>query len=225
MQFYLYQERVLLFILSCTITLSYKKLIVNLNKMKFFSVLLVIMFAIQNGNTQVVAKNRYTKFTVGRVAFGTGDIFGYSFSTELSKDLNKHINIGAEATIENGKVQPTFLNVFRTFNQVSNIAITPKLNYYPFKKIGFNVGIGPTIGYQINSKESQYTILYDVNGNPYWRRSILQYNNNLFVGYRVSLNYDVFFKKGFVLGVRSDFSNYNNGDINNLLALKAGFRF
>jgi hypothetical protein len=172
-------------------------------------------------------KLNFIKFSFGRVAFGTGDLFGYSFSSELSKNLNKHINLGLEATIENGKVQPELSDVFTAFNQVSNASLTPKLNYYPFNKIvkGFNIGLGPTLGYQFKTEESQWTILYDPNGNPYLRRSILKYTNKFFVGYRVSVNYDFNFKKGFLLGIRSDFSNYNNGDINTLLSIKAGFTF
>ena len=125
------------------------------------------------------------------------------------------------------KFNLNYLTSILLSNQVSNASITPKLNYYPFNKIvkGFNIGLGPTLGYQFKTEESQWTILYDPTGNPYLRRSILKYTNTFFVGYRVSVNYDFNFKKGFLLGLRSDFSNYNNGDINTLLSIKAGFTF
>ena len=195
----------------------------------FYKLLVIIFLCLFNFtvNAQQNKKIKLIKFSVGRVAFGTGDIFGYSFSSEISKNLNQHINIGIEATIENGKVQPEIFDAFTAFNQVSNVSLTPKLNYYPFNKIvkGFNIGLGPTLGYQIKTEESQWTILYDSTDNPYLRRSILTYTNKFFIGYRVSVNYDFKLKNGFLLGLRSDFSNYNNGDINTLLAIKGGFTF
>jgi hypothetical protein len=195
--------------------------------MKLFSSITLLFLFSMPVDAQHESKVKFIKFSFGRVAFGTGDVFGYSFSTELSKNLQRHINFGIETSIENGKRQPELSAVLTAFNQVSNVSLTPKLNYYPFNKIvkGFNIGVGPTFGYQVNTEESQWTILYTANGNPYLRRSILKYTNKFFVGYRISVNYDFNFRKGFFFGLRSDFSNYNNGDINTLLAIKTGFAF
>ena len=101
------------------------------------------------------------------------------------------------------------------------------MNYYPFNKFvkGFNVDVGPTLGYQSKTTEAGHTTYFDSVGTPYLRRTILEYNNTWFTGYRISLNYDFNFIKGFLFGLRSDFSNYNNGDINILLGVKAGYRF
>ena len=183
----------------------------------------LLLFSVANG--QNTKKNKVAKFSAGRIAFGTGDIFGYSISSELSKNYTTHFQIGIEATIENGIGQPDFSDMYSAFNQVSNFCLTPKLSYFPFNKTikGFNIGVGPTLGYQFKTEESQWTILYDNNGNPYLRRSILKYTNKFIVGYRVSINYEFIFKKGFLLGLRSDFSNYNNGDINTLIGIKGGF--
>lgn len=193
-------------------------------RIKFIAFFLLLFYS--TGNAQLNLKPSLIKFSAGRVAFGTGDVMGYSFSSELSKNINKNFNIGLEATIENGKRQPDLDDKFTAFNQVSNIALTPKLSYYPFNKIvkGFHVGVGPTVGYQCKTEESQWTILSDSNG-AFLRRSILEYANDFFIGYRISLNYDFTFVKGFLFGLRTDFSNYNNGDINTLLAVKAGFTF
>lgn len=190
------------------------------------SIVLIFLLTV-SVNAQGDEKTKFIKFSFGRVAFGTGDFFGYLFSTEVSKNLSKHINAGLEATIENGKVQPGIADVYAAYNQVSNASLTPKFNYYPFNKIvkGFNIGLGPTLGYQFKTEESQSTTLFDANGNPYFRRSILKYTNSFFTGYRISVNYDFSFGKRFLLGLRSDFSNYNNGDINTLLSIKAGFTF
>ncbi|MGI8598867.1 MAG: hypothetical protein ACR2KB_06380 [Chitinophagaceae bacterium] len=191
--------------------------------------LIAFLFSLYSSiiNAQQIPKNKVIKFSIGRVAFGTGDVFGYSFSSELSKNLKRHINFGFEATVENGKVQPKLSDVLTAFNQVSNACLTPKINFYPFNKVikGFNIGIGPTLGYQFKTEESQWTFLYDSNGNPFLRRSVLKYTNEFFIGYRISLNYDLNFQKGFLLGIRSDFSSYNNGDINTLIAVKTGFSF
>lgn len=195
--------------------------------MKLTSSIIFLCIFNFNLNAQENKQLKFFKFSIGRVAFGTGDIFGYSFSSEVSKSLNQHLHLGIEAAIENGKNQPDMFDAFTTFNHVSNASLTPKLNYYPFSKIakGFNIGLGPTLGYQMKTEEFQRTILYDPNGFPYLRRTILNHTNSLFIGYRISVNYDINFKKRFLVGLRSDFSNYNNGDINTLLAIKAGFTF
>lgn len=174
---------------------------------------------------QAQSKQNSIRLNVGRLAFGTGDLFGYSLSTEFDHKVKKHVLVGAEIAVENGRFEPRPSNILDAFIQVSNISLTPKISYYPFNKVvkGFNIGVGPTIGYQTKTDESSFTIMYDSNGVPYLRRSILRYTKALFVGYRISLNYDFNVWNNFLVGLRTDFSNYNNGDVNTLAALKFGY--
>jgi hypothetical protein len=180
----------------------------------------------------------HLKLSGGRTFFGTGDIVGFAVGTELSKSILKKpkpalnkLLVGAELTFENGVRNPKVKDVsaeefiFQTFRHTSNTALNPKLTYYPFGKIlsGFNIAVGPSIAYSYQSTEWQASRRQLPDG-LYYRTSFLEYNNGWLIGYRISTGYEVQISKKILTGVRLDFTNYNNGDINTLAALKLGAR-
>jgi hypothetical protein len=188
--------------------------------------LLTLLLTYGSLHAQNISEKNMIRFSVGRVAYGTGDYFGISFGTEYSRKLAKHFSVGAEASMESGSKHPSPKNVYTSFYHVSNTALTLKLNYFPFNRIikGFNIGVGPTFGYQNLSETSQYMTYYQ-NNVPVSRSSVITYGDQWFSGYRVSLNYDLFLKRGLLFGLRCDFANYSNGDINTTIGGKIGVAF
>ena len=91
---------------------------------------------------------------------------------------------------------------------------------------GLNIGVGPSVGYSFQSREWQADYIpYNSSSNIGVRRSYLEYVNSVIVGYRISAGYDWEFKNGLLTGVRLDFSNYTNGDINTFAGIKLGYKF
>lgn len=184
-------------------------------------------------------KKNTISLTAGRISFGTGDFFGYAANVEYTKRLNasksllKHLSIGAELSFENGDKEPKVVNPTMqeffgtTYYSTTNIVLTPKIIYYPFNKTfakGFNITAGPSIGYTNQNREFQSAYFYDPNTQTSIRRSYLEYINEVIFGYRITAGYEWAFKR-ILTGARLDFHSYSNGDINTLIALKAGYRF
>jgi hypothetical protein len=183
-------------------------------------------------------RNTYFKLSTGNVSFGTGDYMGYSVSMELSKDLvkkpvwglNKFL-LGGELVFENGvKIpviqNPSFSDMIQTFHHTSNILLWTKAAYYPFKSIlpGFNIQLGPTIGYSQRSSEAQRKTSVDILGNSI-RQSTLAFDNGFVIGYRISTGIEFDLSKKWLTGFRLDFSNNNQAEINTHAGLKLGYRF
>jgi hypothetical protein len=196
--------------------------------MKQISFLLLgcLIFGAISAQNQSV-KNNSVIITGGYISFGTGDFLGYAVNTEFQRKFAKHFSWSTEINVESGNKFPDLQEGFQSIIQVSNIAVSPKLNYYPFNKIipGFNLSVAPTIGYQSLLHESKWTIYRDTNGTVVGRTSVLDPEEKIFIGYRISFNYHFNIGNSMILGLRTDFSNYNNGDINTMLALKAGIKF
>jgi hypothetical protein len=185
------------------------------------------------------SKNNYIKLTGGRVLFGTGDISGFGIGIEGAKNIIKQprpflnkLLIGGEFLFEDGVQNPKIFNPTvqdilygKMFRQTSTTTFTPEISYYPFINIipGFHITAGPSAGYTIQSKEFQATGVPSPNGESI-RRSYLEFNNAWIIGYRISLGYE-FKIKNILIGPIAYFSNYNNGDINTLAALRAGYVF
>ncbi len=183
-------------------------------------------------------RNTYFKLSAGNVSFGTGDYMGYSVSMELSKDLvkkpvwglNKFL-LGGELVFENGVKNPviqnpSFSDMIQTFHQTSNILLWTKAAYYPLKSFlpGFNIQLGPTIGYSQRSSDPQRRTSVDILGNSV-RQSILAFDNGFVVGYRISTGIEFDLSKKWLTGFRLDFSNNNKAEINTHAGLKLGYRF
>ena len=173
--------------------------------------------------------------------FGTGDVPGYSINVELSKSILKkpaaiaaRLRLGAELNFETGVKNPKVINPTRpeffsnTFYHVSNSLVTVKLTYFPFTNRllrAINISAGPAFGYTYQSTERRAVLIYDSLFQANVRRSYLDYHNSVIVGYRVSVGLTYYLKPNLFTGLRFDFSNYNNGDINTLAAAKIGFSF
>lgn len=106
--------------------------------------------------------------------------------------------------------------------------VTPKITYYPFNRTfakGMNMSAGISVGYTSQNREFQSTYFYDTVSQMSIRRSYLAYINQAILGYRINVGYEYLVTKKILLGVRLDFANYTNGDINTLLAGKIGYNF
>ncbi len=184
------------------------------------------------------SKNVYLNFSGGRVSFGSGDFLGYSFSFEACQNIMKKSSfavdkllLGGELIFETGVKNPIIENPTldqffgRSFQHVSSTILWPKISYYPFRKIinGFNIQVGPTIGYSYRSQESRASRIVDILGNS-TRQSTLYFDNGFIVGYRVSTGIEFNLTKKLLTGFRIDFSNNTEGEINTLTGLKFGIK-
>lgn len=177
------------------------------------------------------------KLSAGRVSFGTGDFLGYSLSFDASKNIVKKpsfglskLLLGGELIFENGVKNPVVLNptpdeFLQSFHHVSSTILWTKVSYYPFNKIinGFNIQVGPTVGYSSRSSESGAKLVVDALGQSR-RQSTLAYDNGFIVGYRISTGFEIYITKKMLVGVRVDFSNNNEAEINTLAGLKVGIK-
>ena len=204
-------------------------------------IILTFFFAsilIQSFSQTVQTKNTYLKLSGGRVSFGTGDFLGYSLAFDISRNvINKSrwgldkLLLGGEFIFENGVKNPIIQNptfeefISKTFRHTSNAIFWTKASYYPFKKIvkGFNIQVGPTFGYSYRSTESQARRIVDASGNSV-RQSILLFDNGFIVGYRISTGIEFDITRKFQAGIRLDFSNNNEAEINTLAGLKIGIK-
>ncbi len=182
-------------------------------------------------------KEVYLKLSGGHVSFGSGDFLGYSILMEVSKNLIKNpspgINkllLGGELIFENGVNNPvvhnpTLSQFFTTFYHVSSSNLWAKLSYHPFGKIAgaFNVQVGPTIGYSKRSMESGAMRTVDIMGRA-TRYSVLSYDNGVTYGYRISTGLEFALSRSLLAGLRIDFANNNEGEINTMLGARFGLR-
>lgn len=139
--------------------------------------------------------------------------------------------LGAELLFENGVKNPVVQNptigeFFSTsFQHVSTSQLWIKGIYYPFGKIvkGFNIQVGPTLGYSYRSNEARATRVVDVIGNSV-RESTLKFDNGFTIGYRISTGIQFDLNRKLQAGFRLDFSNNNEGEINTLAGLSLGLK-
>jgi hypothetical protein len=186
----------------------------------------------------------YVKVSGGPAFFGTDDIRGYGIYTEISHDvLNTsrpfcaRLLVGGEISFESGGINPVLKNPSlwemnnNTFHHTITTGLAAKLTWYPFTSIfpGFHIAVGPVLAYTIQTRENSVTInlMPPMNMLPPMtiRQSTLEFDNRLVAGYRIGTGYEFFFNEILFAGIRADFSNYNNGDVNTLLGAKLGYRF
>jgi hypothetical protein len=209
----------------------------SIMKQKFLAIFFTLI-SFQSFSQTANSKNTWLKFSGGQVSFGTGDFLGYSFAFEVSKNVIKRSNpaldkllLGGEFILENGVKNPVIQNptldefFSKTFRHTSNTILWGKASYYPFRKIvkGFNIQLGPTVGYSYRSTESQAKRVVDPSGNSV-RQSILSFDNGFTIGYRISTGIEFDITEKFQAGFRLDFSDNNKAEINTLAGLKVGFR-
>ncbi len=205
-----------------------------------------IVFAFILGNilsiyafSQKKSDKNSVEFSFGRIAFGTGDFFGYGANIEYTRRLStdkvflKHFSLGIELSFDDGNEQPKVINPTlqeffdNWYYSTTNIVLTPKIRYHPFNKTfakGFNISGGLSVGYTNQNFERQSTYIYDSVSQMSVRRSYLGYINRVMFGYRIIAAYEYLITKNVLLGIRMDFDNYN-GDTNTLLGGKIGYCF
>ncbi|MGN6434882.1 MAG: hypothetical protein ACTHMM_00055 [Agriterribacter sp.] len=197
--------------------------------------LVTTCYSVVYGQTEPLAK--YIKISGG----GIGDSPGYFIAVEGSGNFiqkneycSKHLQLGGEIYFQNGASNPEVENPDpRNFSQTffyheSLVGLNGKVNFFPFQKKllkGLNISIGVGAAYYTSSKEGRAVLEeYDINVSR--RMSELRFENKALMGYRISVGYDIFIIKKFLLaGVRYDISNYNNGDYYYVLGGKIGFAF
>jgi hypothetical protein len=182
--------------------------------------------------------NTYIKLSGGKVVFGTGDYFGYFVALEASRNIVKKpawglskLLLGGELIMENGVSNPVVVNPTleevgnKFFYHTSSTILWTKASYYPFKAVlkGFNIQVGPTVGYSNRSKEVVAVFIQDASGSV--RQSYLGYDNGYTMGYRISTGIEFDISKKLLAGFRLDFSNNNKGEINTYIGLKTGIAF
>ena len=197
--------------------------------------LFFVLCTIQSFSQTTSKNNTYLKISGGRVSFGTGDLLGYSFAFEASRNIVQKptwglakLLIGGEMIFENGVKNPTIQTapyeqyVDKSFYHTSNTVLWAKASYYPFKEIvkGFNIQLGPTAGYSYRSKEAEAVLVSDASGTV--RQSYLAFDNGFTLGYRISTGIEFDITKKLQTGFRLDFSNNNKGEINTLAGIKIG---
>lgn len=198
----------------------------------FFTLTGNLIFSQSNSNKDV-----YLKLSGGHVSFGSGDFLGYSISIEASKNIIKkpsfpldRLLLGGELFFENGVNNPVVNNpapaqFFTSFQHASSTILWAKASYYPFRKIipGFNIQIGPTVGYSYRSMEESVALTADVFGR-YTRHSKLYFDNGFTYGYRISSGIEFMISKRLLTGLRMDFSNNNEAEINTMVGIKMGVK-
>jgi len=173
------------------------------------------------------------------ISFGTGDVLGYGVGAGMTKDLVKkprlglgQLLVGGEMLFETGTKEPKIENTTATeiayqepfFRHVSGNTLWAKAVYHPFHKFlkGFHIGIGPTLGYWKRSTEKSAG-LRSTDDPSSVRVSILEFDNGVTVGYRLSGGIDFRISKKMYVGGRIDFSNNQKAEINSSLGLKLGY--
>lgn len=188
--------------------------------MKKFFLFWVLFFFM---SSVTYAQNKYVKISGGYSVFDRGDIPGYSVKIAYAKNIIDHpsklvgkLFIGPELSFENGVKNPKIQNpssfefISKTFGHITNIVLSAKASYYPFRRIisGFNLNVAPAIGYGTLSSEAQATLVPLGNGENA-RRSILSFDNGIIYGYCVSLGYELKIAKKYSAGARVEVDNYN----------------
>jgi hypothetical protein len=174
------------------------------------------------------------------ISFGSGDILGYGVGAGMTKDLGKkprlglgQLLVGGEMLFETGTKEPKIENTTANdiaynepfFRHVSGNTLWAKAVYHPFHKFlkGFYVGVGPTIGYWKRSREKSAGIRSN-EGEPSVRLSVLDFDNGVTIGYRLSGGIDFRVLRKMYIGGRMDFSNNQKAEINSTLGLRLGYR-
>ena len=180
---------------------------------------------------QSFKKDYFLKLSAGSMSFGSGDFMGYSILIDASKNVIKkssfgmnRLLLGAELIFENGVKNPPIRSI-NSFNHVSSSILWPKASWFPLQKWGrgFNIQIGPTLGYSYRSMEGAKTISTNILGE--WvRTSQILYDNGMTYGYRISTGFEFEISNKIITGLRVDWSNNNEAEINTLLGLKFGVK-
>ena len=154
---------------------------------------------------------------------------GYSILIDVSKNVIRkpsfgmdRLLIGAELIFENGVKNPPIRSI-NSFRHLSSTILWPKASWFPLQNWGrgFNIQIGPTVGYSYRSMEGARSITTNILGE-FVRSSQILYDNGMTYGYRISTGFEFEISNKIITGIRVDWSNNNEAEINTLLGLKIG---
>lgn len=189
---------------------------------------------------QTSKANTFTlSVSAGNFIVGKGHIKGIWTSVDgaetirlRSHTLIHKLTIGGEIYFENGADKATVYNptpsqfIEDRYYHESNTGLTAKISYYPFGGFmkGFHISAGPLLVYSIRTYEKRAEII-QYSPTLAIRMSELGSDNKLLGGYRITTGYDIYIKKHWLAGIRADFLQYHDRDLNSLLGLKAGYRF
>lgn len=204
------------------------------------AICLFLFSCIANAQSIQTSRDWHFKLSGGSTSIGSGVYKnGYGIGIDVSKNIAKvptagmgKLLVGGELLFEQAASSPKMGSITDAdfpqtgFSQVSASTLWPKVSYHPFQKtfIGFNVQVGPTLGYTYSSHEN-WASYVSTPGGEYFRSGTIAYDHGFRVGYRISSGYEFAIGKQWMAGARIDFSNTNKGEINTLLGLKAGVRF
>lgn len=205
---------------------------------RFLLILLFTFFIFPCFSQSTKLPDTWLRLSGGSVSFGTGDFMGYSFGVGLLKNVIRQprpgldkLLVGGEFLFENGVKNPVIQNptqeefFAKTFRHTTSTLLWAKAGYYPFRKIvkGFNIQAGPVIGYSSRSTEERASRVVEIFGNSV-RQSTLTFNNGFVFGYRISTGMEFDLSHRLQVGVRLDFSNNNEAEINTLAGVSLGIK-
>ena len=208
--------------------------------MKFICLISLALFPFLSDAQKHVYANpnyRYLKISFNRGYFGTGDPLSYGINAEYSVRLNrhnnsylKHLQLGGELGFGLGLTKPALITYTEFpspdfFQHVSTAFLEAKLTYYPISSTflkGLHVAVGPIGGYYADTQEN-FGITTPLPDGIYRRLSALRYNDYAYLGYRVTVGYEYYFKT-WLIGARLDFSNDTEGDTYTTYGAKIGWK-
>lgn len=187
---------------------------------------------------QNIEQRNVVKFSGAYVTFGTWDILGYGVAASFQRSLVKRprlglgdLQIGGELFVETGSkgtqmTGDTYSEVYQNYATNTTTSLWIKTSYYPIHKLikGFNIALGPTIGYKNEVSGSSLNIKYNIITQK-WRKEILDFKhvNSTYLGYRLSFGYDVGIKNK-IIGLRMDFNSNTFGDVNLFAGMSLGIK-
>jgi len=206
-------------------------------KLICFITLFLIIFI--SGKSQSNNNDRfYLSLFAGNFIVGHGYITGIWTGVDGSAALSLHHNkikglrIGGELYFESGADKAAIYNptpeqfMHDRYYHESNTGLTAKVSYYPFNGFmrGFHVSAGSLLVYSIRTYEKRAELI-QYSPSLSIRMAELGSDDKLLPGYRLTTGYDIYFAKKWLAGVRVDFLQYHDRDLNTLWAGKVGYRF
>jgi len=207
--------------------------------MKVFGLTFLLSISLFGYSQRQTENNFSLNLSVGNFIVGHEYITGIWTGVDAAKTVPLHsrtllhkLTIGGEVYFENGADKATVYDptpsqfIEAQYYHESNTGFTAKISYYPFGGFmkGFHIAAGPLLVYSIRTYEKRAQLI-QYSPDLSIRMSELGSDNKLLGGYRITTGYDIYFQKHWLAGVRADFLQYHERDLNSLLALKAGYRF
>jgi len=205
----------------------------------YFTFLISLITCLYGYAQKSNSKKFNLNFTIGQFIVGKGNTTSFWTGIAGEKNILKtqhpflnQLTISVEIYFENGADKATVRNptadqfLHEMFYHESNTGVSAQFGYYPFTGFvrGFHIAAGPLFVYSIRSYENRWELI-QYSPTLSIRMSELGFDNKFLFGYRVTLGHDIYFAKHWLVGIRADFLQYHDRDLNSLLGIKAGYRF